>query len=860
MKLLAIDGNSILNRAFFGVRLLTNKQGVYTNAIFGFLNILLKLTRDYAPDATAIAFDVSRHTFRNDQYDGYKANRKGMPEELAQQLPLIKEILADMGYTLATREGFEGDDVLGTLAVRCCREGDECIVATGDRDCLQLVNDCVSVSMQKTKEVILYDPERVREEYGFEPLRIIDMKALMGDASDNIPGVKGIGEKTALTLIQKNGTLEEIYEKLDTDSLDATERVKKLLREGRDMAFLSKQLATIVTDAPIDTDIADYVKKPADEAALAAILKELELFSFFDKLNLDSSLAAAAPDAPETERVACTVITEDAAEAAVKAIEMAEEAAVLLREEGLSLQIGETSYLVPGYRKDEVVRALFARPIRISTFMAKPLYKLAWKLGCADADIAFDAELAAYLLSPSSRGYTLGGLRERYLSGLSFDLGEREEGEADAALDIAALPKLCALLGAALEDEGLTRVFTEIEMPLCEVLADMEVEGFAVDQKGVEHFGEQLDHDIRLTQEEIIRLAGEDFNINSTRELGRILFEKLGLPAKKKTKTGYSTNIDVLESIMDQHPIVPQIIEYRKLTKLYSTYVVGLLKVVSEDGRVRSTFNQTETRTGRISSTEPNVQNIPVRTQLGSEMRRFFVAREGYTLVDADYSQIELRILAHIANDENMIRAFRENADIHAITASQVFGYPLETLPHELRSRAKAINFGIVYGIGAYSLSQQINVSVAEAREYIDAYLRTYSGVASYQRTVVEKARADGYVSTIYGRRRDLADINATNKTVRAFAERVALNMPVQGTAADIIKLAMNRVYHRLRAEKLDAKLILQVHDELIVEARDAQVETVRALLKEEMEHAAELSVPLLVDVSVGKNWYEAKQ
>lgn len=852
LKLLAIDGNSILNRAFFGVRLLSNKKGIYTNAIFGFLNILLKLTRDYAPDATAIAFDVSRHTFRNDQYDGYKANRKGMPEELAVQLPLIKEILTDMGYTLATCEGYEGDDVLGALAARCCVEGNECIVATGDRDCLQLVTSCVSVSMQKTKETILYTPERVREEYGFEPVRIVDMKALMGDASDNIPGVKGIGEKTALTLIQKNGSLDEIYDKLDGGSLETTDRIKKLLREGREMAYLSRQLATIVTDAPIQTDAADYVRRPADLSALAGILTDLELYSFMDKFGVDSTLAASDSEA---ENIPCSVITENAADEAIKAMASAKEAAVLLVDDGLQINIGGTSYLVPPEDLERVVKAVFARPIRVNTFLAKPLYKLAWELGCSDADIAFDAELAAYLLSPSSRGYSLEGLREHYLSGFRFDAGED-----DTLLNIASLPKLCGVLESELETEGLTGVFTEIEMPLCEVLANMEVEGFAIDEKGVEQFGAQLDHDIQLTQEEIIRLAGEDFNINSTRELGRILFEKLGLPAKKKTKTGYSTNIDVLESIVDQHPIVPQIIEYRKLTKLYSTYVVGLLKVVGEDGRVRSTFNQTETRTGRISSTEPNVQNIPVRTPLGSEMRRFFVARQGYTLVDADYSQIELRILAHIADDQNMIRAFRENADIHAITASQVFGYPLETLPHELRSRAKAINFGIVYGIGAYSLSQQINVSMAEAKEYIEAYLRTYSGVASYQRTVVEQARKDGYVSTIYGRRRDLADINSTNKTVRAFAERVALNMPVQGTAADIIKLAMNRVYHRLRAEGLDAKLILQVHDELIIEANDLQVGTVTRLLREEMEHAADLSVPLLVDVSTGKNWYEAKQ
>lgn len=851
MKLLAIDGNSILNRAFYGVHLLSNKEGVYTNAIFGFLNILLKLEREQSPDATAIAFDVSRHTFRNDQFADYKANRKGMPEELAVQLPLIKEILTDMGYTLATREGFEGDDMLGTLAARCQQEGHTCVIATGDRDCLQLVSDSVTVCLIKTKENVLYTPQKVQEDYGFAPVHIVDMKALMGDASDNIPGVKGIGEKTALNLIQRYGDIETIYE--DLESLECTARVKKLLDEGREMAFLSKRLATIVQDAPLDTEIAGYVRKPMAEPELAALLTRLELFSFLEKMKLAPAALSAGEDAQAAQKapLSVSVITDNAANTAISALRSASSAALLLQD-GLQLRVGDSVYLIPDEEKAAVLEEIFTRELPVTTFMAKPLCKLAREMG-KTLRLAFDAELAAYLLNPSGKGYSLSAMRLKYLHGIETDAGEENA-------DIALLPLLSEKLKEALETDGMTKLYQEIELPLCGVLADMEREGFAVDRDGVIAFGDRLDQDIRLVTEEIYRQTGERFNINSTRELGHILFEKLGLPAKKKTKTGYSTNIEVLEELAERHPIVPQIIEYRKLTKLSSTYVEGLLKVLTPNGRVHSTFNQTETRTGRISSTEPNVQNIPVRTPLGSEMRRFFVAREGCMLVDADYSQIELRILAHIANDQNMIEAFRQKQDIHAITASQVFGYPLESLPHELRSRAKAINFGIVYGIGAFSLSKNIHVSVAEAREYIAAYLRTYSGVAAYQREVVEQAQKDGYVSTIYGRRRDLADINATNKTVKAFAERVALNTPIQGTAADIIKLAMIRVHERIGREKLKARLILQVHDELIIEAPENEVEQVKTLLQEEMEGAAQLRVPLVADISVGKTWFDAKE
>ncbi|WMJ22363.1 DNA polymerase I [Paludicola sp. MB14-C6] len=847
MKLLAVDGNSILNRAFYGVRPLTTKEGIHTNAIFGFLNILMKLERELEPNAVAIAFDVSRKTFRNEQYAEYKANRKGMPEELAQQLPYIKEILSLMGYVLVMKEGYEGDDILGTLALECTKQVDwQCVVATGDRDCLQLVNDDVCVSLAKTKENILYTPNLVEQDFGVTPTQIIELKALMGDSSDNIPGVRGIGEKTAVTLIQKNKNIDKIYE--DVQAIEATPRVKKLLEDGKENAFLSRQLATICCEVPIDLDLSHYHKQDADIEQLSALMTKLEMFSFFEKLNLTNTFSN---NEQATETISFTIKEHASLEDVKKAMQVTDKLFIIYNEEQLLINIHNT-ILVIAEELEQVLSFLGQNNIPIQTFMAKPLIKAIKCQGFDDVNLSFDLELAAYLLSPSSKGYDLKTLANRHLGMMKFDIEEQY-------LDIAYLPYLCKALEQELKAENMWKLYLDIELPLCEVLADMEIEGFAIDVNGVEKFGKRLENDIAFITNQIYSLAGEKFNINSTKELGNILFEKLGLPAKKKTKTGYSTNVEVLESLMDKHEIIPAIMEYRKMTKLQSTYVVGLLKVVGEDKRVHSTFNQTETRTGRISSTEPNVQNIPVRTPLGSEIRKFFVARDGFTLVDADYSQIELRILAHIANDQNMINAFLHGDDIHAMTASQVFHCPMEEMTSELRSRAKAINFGIVYGIGAYSLSQDINVSVAEAKAYINAYLETYSGVANYMKNIIEQAQKDGFVTTLYGRKRDLADINATNKMVKAFAERVALNTPIQGTAADIIKLAMIKVHARIKKEGLDARLILQVHDELIVEAPTIQAPMIKAMLKEEMESAAKLHIPLLVDAHNGENWYVAK-
>lgn len=849
MKLLAVDGNSVLNRAFFAIKPLTTSDGIYTNAILGFLNIFMKLLKEYSPDAVAIAFDVSRHTFRNDMYDEYKANRKGMPEELRMQLPIIKEILTYMGYNLATAEGYEGDDVLGTLSAAVSGSEHECVVATGDKDCLQLLeNDETKVCLLKTKENILYDKELFKAEYGFSPVNIIDLKSLMGDSSDNIPGVKGVGEKTAMELLKEYNSILNVYDNLD--SLNAKPRVIELLRVGKEQAELSYKLATICTSAPIDTDISHYIKGEGDKEQLSAVLKKLEMFSYFEKLSIPLEVKSKKDNQKEkkTEKVMSFSVVAPSE----LLINNNDDVSLLLLNDEVYIAANEKAVKGSFEECKPLLETIFKQKNPVYTFMAKPIYKLAKSFYYDDILVSFDSEIAAYLLNPSSKSYDLKTLVIKYLPNVSFDVEEEFR-------PVCALKELCDEFRQQLAKTDSDKLYNDIELPLCEVLADMELEGFKVDTKGLSEFGEMLIHDINLTKEQIFRLAGEEFNINSTKELGNILFEKLSLPAAKKTKTGYSTNIDVLEELADKHEIVPQIMEYRKLTKLHSTYVVGLLKEIGEDNRVHSTFNQTETRTGRISSTEPNVQNIPVRTKLGSEMRRFFVAREGYTLIDADYSQIELRILAHIANDTNMKKAFLNNTDIHAVTASQVFHHPLETLPSELRSRAKAINFGIVYGISAFSLSKDINVTVSEAKKYMEEYLATYSGVADYMQQVVKDAQENNFVKTIYGRRRDLHEINSSNGLLRAFAKRVAFNTPVQGTAADIIKLAMIKVYRRLKKEGQDAKLILQVHDELIVEAPVLQAEYIKGLLKEEMENAADLSVPLVTDVNVGNNWYIAK-
>lgn len=854
MKLLAIDGNSILNRSFYGVKLLSNKNGIYTNALVGFLNILLKMIHDLQPDEIVVAFDLHAPTFRHKMYADYKGTRKGMPEELREQMPIAKQIITMLGYSVLELEGYEADDIVGTLSRICCDTGNECVIASGDRDCLQLITDCVTVRLATTKEAISYTPQRYREEYGIEPIQLIDVKALMGDSSDNIPGVKGIGEKTAYSLISRYESLEAIYDQLE--ELEVTPRIKKLLAEGKESAFLSKDLATIRLDIPISHDLASYEKKAVDHVGLCGLFNRLEMYSFIQKFQLQET------DEGMTEQISKSQTGMQLSKNPdyQQVIEQLNQQTtldflVVFDQETISsLQIctDTTIYVFDSNIEQAFRQLILSSSLPKRTNDVKRLYRYLLPLGIELEGVIFDVMIAAYLLDAAGRSYEISLLAKKYeVSPIAV---------AEEYQDIAYLPELCDKLHKELAAVGMLSLMSEIEMPLSLVLASMETEGFAVDVEGVNRFGSALHSQIEQIKTAMFEMIGYTFNPNSTNDLKQILFVHLGLTPKKKTKSGYSTDAETLESIKHEHEFVPLLLEYRKLTKLYSTYVTGLLKLVDSNHRVHSTFKQTETRTGRISSTEPNMQNIPTRTDLGREMRKFFIAKEGYYLIDADYSQIELRILAHLSDDQRMIDAFNHDADIHSTTASEVFNVPLEMVTSEMRTRAKAINFGIVYGIGAFSLSQDIGVTVAQASHYINDYLSTYHGVDTFMKHTVETAKQNGYVSTMFGRRRILDELKSHNKNIRNFGERAAMNAPIQGSAADIIKIAMIKVYQRMKKEKIDGKLILQVHDELILEVAEKDADRAKELLKEEMERAAELKVKLTVDVSVGKTWYDAKE
>lgn len=865
MRLLAVDSNSVLNRAFYGIKILTTKEGLYTNGVYGFLNILLKMLEEVSPDAVAFAFDLKAPTFRHKQYAGYKAQRKGMPDELAAQLPYLKELLRDLGYRIVECEGYEADDILGTLADACERSGDDCVIATGDRDSLQLVSERVHVRLASTKmgrpQTDLYDLDAIRDKYGVTPAQLIQVKALMGDTSDNIPGVAGIGEKTALALIAKFGTVDKVYENLEDPFIKPGVRAK--LAADKENAYLSLELARICREAPVETQLSEYLPQPADVPAARALLTKLEMFKMIERLGLDSPASASGPQPEQPGEPAAAKVPVPVSVLGTEEISKRLAGAKLV--DFLCEFEGDTPKTLAFYTQDspecclaqdtsEALALLLRAPAGLRTNDSKSIYRFAFRQGLPAGNVVFDASLAGYILNPTQSSYELERLaQEHNVMCKSF---AQPEGLPQG---IGFLPALFERMQEQITSNEQGHLLEQIEIPLAKVLASMEEIGFRIDTKGLREFGEMLDGEIAQSQESIYTLAGEQFNINSPKQLGEILFVRLGLPARKKTKTGYSTNADVLDSLKDKHPIIPMILEYRKLTKLKSTYVEGLLKVVGPDGRIHTRFNQIETRTGRISSLEPNLQNIPIRTELGSRLRAFFLAKKDWVLVDADYSQIELRVLAHIAQDKNMINAFQNGEDIHTNTASQVFGLPPLYVTPLMRSRAKAVNFGIVYGIGAYSLSQDIGVSVAEADEYIRSYLRTFSGVKRYMDDTVAFAQEHGYVKTLMGRRRYIPEVTASNKVTQAFGKRVAMNTPIQGTAADIIKIAMIRVYRRLEAEGLRAKLILQVHDELIVEAPPQEVQQVKTLLIQEMENAARLSVSLDADVSVGENWLAAK-
>lgn len=849
MKLLAIDGNSILNRAYYGIKLLSNKKGVFTNAITGFMNIYLKEMDIVKPDGVAVAFDLKAPTFRHKAVASYKANRKGMPEELAMQLPLVKQLLKGLGIRIVECEGFEADDILGTMAEICTKTENECIVLTGDRDSLQLINDNVHIRLVTNKETIEYDEKLFLDKYGFEPVNLIDLKALMGDSSDNISGVSGIGEKTASGLIKEYKTIENLYDSLETASL--TKSVYNKLMTGRGDAEQSKWLATIVKNAPVDDNIQTYRPGPVNENEVSELLTELEMFKLLERLNLKpSALRNAEESSEQKEEIALPEII-SVTELDRETLEKIKSGEVffLFNPENNSIAVLSQNIVYKSDDKDLILEFMNSDSEK-NTFSAKPAYRFAFENGYKLKKVRFDAQIAAYLLDSLATDYEINRLCASY--GISVN-------EEDEYHDLKGLYGLCSVLSSKIQEQGMNDLLYNIEQPLTEVLASMEVTGVKTDTDGVKSFGIGLSEDIESCQKEIYSLAGREFNISSPKQLGEILFSDLGLPAKKKTKSGYSTNAEVLEELRPMHPIIDHILKYRQLTKLNSTYVEGLLKTVSEDGRIHSVFKQTETRTGRISSTEPNMQNIPVRTELGSRMRKFFTADEGKILLDADYSQIELRIMAHMCGDKNMQQAFIDGTDIHTMTASQVFDMPPIMITSSMRSAAKAVNFGIIYGIGAFSLSKDIGVSVAEADKYIKSYLNNYPDVERFMNETVENARKNGYVSTMFGRRRAVPELKASNKLLQAAGKRIAMNTPVQGSAADIIKIAMVRVYRRLEDEKLNAKLILQVHDELIVEADTADAEKAGKILSEEMTKAATLSIPLIADVNKGETWYDAK-
>lgn len=864
-KLLILDSNSILNRAFYGVRYLSAKDGTPTNAIYGFLNILLKLIKEQEPDYICAAFDVKAPTFRHKQYEGYKAQRKPMPEGLAAQMPLAKDVLRAMGVTILEKEGYEADDIIGTVA-RLCEESEiSCFIATGDKDDLQLASDKTKVILTVTKsgynETIIYDDKAVKEKYHVTPTEFIDVKALMGDPSDNIPGVKGVGEKTAMSLIEKHHSIEYIYENIDDIGLKGAMLQK--MKDGREMAFMSKELATINRNTPIEFNAEKCVFDGFENnGELYEILKRLELNSIIKKLDL-----SGVDNVKENE----DIFKDFSYQVGDKNMISGDKVTVVLDFDGdniSSAAVGAGNNAVVLNEQDDIKELLEDDSIAKVMFDVKEAIV---KLNCRIdiKNIADDTAIAAYLVDPAKNEYTIEKLASEYfgtviekpevkqLSLLDDVETDRSEYLAKCAV---ALGVLNERIGDKIKENGQEKLYQEVELPLVTVLAHLEINGFLVDDNQLKEFADKLGEKIDALTNEIYMLAGEEFNINSPKQLGVILFEKLELKPVKKTKTGYATNADVLEKLRDKHPIVNFIMEYRQLAKLKSTYCDGLRAVVNPNThRIHSVFTQTVTVTGRLSSTEPNLQNIPTRTELGREIRKMFVAKEGYVLVDADYSQIELRVLAHIANDETMINAFRNNEDIHAVTASQVLGIPLEDVTKEQRSSAKAVNFGIVYGIGEFSLAQDLHISVKEAKAYIESYLEKYHGVRNYMESIKEQAKKDGYVKTMLNRIRYIPELKSPNYNIRQFGERVALNTPIQGTAADIIKLAMVRVDNRLINEGLKSKLILQVHDELIVEAHKDEVDKVKQILSEEMQGAMELNVPLKVDMSTGHSWYDAK-
>ena len=837
-KMLIIDGNSILNRAYYGIRPLTNKNGLYTHAVYGMINIISKHVESLSPDYCVVAFDLKAPTFRHKMYDGYKANRKGMPEELAVQLPYAKRCMEHLGFSVITCEGYEADDILGTMGKRAAVEGVHAYVLTGDRDSLQLIDDSVSVLLVKTKETVEYTPKLFLETYGISPDVFVDVKALMGDSSDNIPGVAGIGEKTAFKLIGDFGSMDKLYEEYEGSSLSAG--VKQKLAAGKDMAYLSRTLATIDTNAPVPQTLAQCEYNGVHAQELYELFAELEFTALIKKFGLENMQAAESAETVEREETPDELAIIEDAEGYFKG----KTAALTLIDDTLTMCDGKAMAQLTSADS-----SAWLSEVDVVCHDYKSLYKALFAKGITLGKCAFDTMLAAYVLNSGRGKYDLDSVLLAYMGSV-----DKNGGEA------LAVYRLYECLEKQIKEQDGDALLYDMEIPLASVLADMELAGFKIDVEGIAAYGEELFATSEALKRRIHSMAGEEFNINSPKQLGDVLFEKMGLPKSKKTKTGYSTDAETLQKLIGKHEIIEDILDYRQLTKLKSTYADGLCKAADEEGKIHSLFNQTGTATGRLSSAEPNLQNIPIKTELGRRFRKYFIPKnDEYLIIDADYSQIELRLLAHISGDENMKNAFLEGVDIHTATASTVFGVDPASVTTELRKRAKAVNFGIVYGIGEHSLSEDLGISRAEAKRYIESYLAGFPKVSEYLDGIKKKAAEDGYVVTEFGRKRYIPELSASNKNVKHFGERVAMNSPIQGTAADVIKIAMIKVDNMLKESGIDAHLVLQVHDELIVEAHRDCAERAKEILIECMENAVKFSVPLDVEAGVGSTWYDAK-
>ena len=879
-KLLLIDGNSIINRAFYGImgsKMLMTEDGTYTNAVYGFLSILFKELEDIKPEYLVVAFDLKAPTHRHKMYDKYKANRHGMPEELAMQMPILKETLKAMNVCIIEKEGYEADDILGTLAKWGQKEELEVTVLTGDRDSFQLIDKNIKVRIPRTKmgktETEDYTVEKIEEEYGLEPLDLIEVKGLMGDASDNIPGVPGVGEKTALNLIKQYKSIDEVYNHID----EQKGKLKEKLSENKDLAYLSKTLGTIDTNAPIEKDLNVFQVEEWNKPEVLEIFKKLKFNRFIDRFALQDNVNGEPLDDSQ-------INTEIEHEKIVDKTKLAELKQEIQENKAMYYYLTEEKFIIYSPKTNKCFsvenvqdfKDIFEdKNILKCSYKQKEEFIILWDKGIEAKNLMFDIAIAGYILNSNINKYTIEYLANEYIN---FDIAEylsnteKTEAEQITLFDNAEEPKedktyiyaytiykLYNVLTQKMKEAGSIDLFNKIEMPLTEVLASMQYEGIYIDKQELLDFGKELQEKIDILTQEIYELTGEEFNINSTKQLGEILFEKLKLTVKKKTKTGYSTDVDVLEKIKYEHPVIEKILEYRQLQKLNSTYVEGLIPYIDETGRIHSKFHQTVTTTGRISSTDPNLQNIPTRMELGRKLRKVFKPEQGRIFVDADYSQIELRVLAHISEDKNMIEAFCNNEDIHAQAASKVFNIPLEEVTKEERTKAKAVNFGIVYGISEFGLGEQLGVPRKKAKEYIEQYLDKYNGIKEFMTNIVEETKEKGYVETLYHRRRYVPELKSNNYMVRQFGGRVAMNTPIQGTAADIMKIAMINVYNKLKENNLKSKLIVQVHDEILVETLESEKEQVKQIVKEEMENVIKLKVPLLAEVEEGYNWYEAK-